>query len=1060
MSLRAVVEFIVHFERFRNVDLFRQGCYRIKARLATELTLVKAIPTACLELLSSTDGKEQGSYASQQLPPSAIIDDDQSVQTRSFLIRYIDEEVDIAEAGHFRLELETNENLEFESVILEVQLVFASIKGKERMEFAPEEFELVSTRQYRLSGVASDFHHFVPVIFDDMHLASVNTTVHAVLLDFCFRPKRSTKADNAPFASPAPSAARQSPARQSPLSFASLLYSNSMPIQIPSVIRDGAYVQQAIELHRTGLMALKSAYDGLSRSLCDILDVLVAAGERVDVDVPALRLPPRWNDAMGLGDAAGDAVSSSAATSAPTHTTSASAPISEALLAAARLSPPEDALRRASRSPTKRRLFGSAPMRTPATPLRDSDGAAAAIVSTGAFHVVAASPRAAAPGRVGMSTANRRRSISASQVLSTNVAEVIRATQSDEALSESDSRLSDLSDHSSEACGVLAPDEFVNDGQSGPVADAHERAEREHEAPARRGSVPFIVVETATPADPTGLPAVPRPAVDQAQQAEAAPGIDKGIVQPETRPKRAHTAPEGMTVIIPQGQTPSAAAIDVPAIAPRVLSMTSSVLTAPPSARPPRDPSLAGRAIQPDTVELHLNPIHRRRSVSGSTPASPASADKQQGSKLTRPLHEIELRLLPVALAEDFHVVAEQIFILWHMFLKWFERGSRKLCSLLRPEHETQYTKLWKRSVLTETFPITSRNQVVPDDQRMSDRAAALRKLWRTRSFVPLLVDDLGLNIAPELVPIIFEQRYTLQLRAPTTADTVRSMESVLAAQLTPPPLPQRPGSDAHVFVFVHGFQGNSYDLRLFKAFIAMLNPRAQLLASTVNEDGTLGNIADMGHALAQEVVQFVSDLSSSVARISFVAHSMGAVITRAALADSLMAPYLPKLFTFVSMSGPHCGTLYSHNRVVDSGMRFMKSWKNAFSLTQLMLEDGPTVDQCYLYKLSEKPGLELFTNVLLLSSAQDRYVPYHSARIEVSRDALSDSKRGKLYVKMVENLLRPLDGVNFARFDISFPPAVGKRLDSAIGRAAHISFLDNSTFARLFVNHYRQYFM
>jgi len=148
-------------------------------------------------------------------------------------------------------------------VILELELIFASIKGKtyvphwrvllnytngrvSEMVFSPDEFETVSTSRYRLAGegVAGDFHHFIPVIFDELHLCEVNTTVHAVLIDFCFRPKRypaivcvcvnvnhvnrSSKKENAPFAT---SKSRPSSGKLSPLSFAAFLYSSS---EVPS----------------------------------------------------------------------------------------------------------------------------------------------------------------------------------------------------------------------------------------------------------------------------------------------------------------------------------------------------------------------------------------------------------------------------------------------------------------------------------------------------------------------------------------------------------------------------------------------------------------------------------------------------------------------------------------------------------------------------------------------------------------------------------------------------------------------------------------------------------
>jgi hypothetical protein len=42
--------------------------------------------------------------------------------------------------------------------------------------------------------------------------------------------------------------------------------------------------------------------------------------------------------------------------------------------------------------------------------------------------------------------------------------------------------------------------------------------------------------------------------------------------------------------------------------------------------------------------------------------------------------------------------------------------------------------------------------------------------------------------------------------------------------------------------------------------------------------------------------------------------------------------------------------------------------------------------------------GLEFFKNILLVASPQDRYVPFHSARIEVCKPALKDTVYGLLF--------------------------------------------------------------
>lgn len=42
--------------------------------------------------------------------------------------------------------------------------------------------------------------------------------------------------------------------------------------------------------------------------------------------------------------------------------------------------------------------------------------------------------------------------------------------------------------------------------------------------------------------------------------------------------------------------------------------------------------------------------------------------------------------------------------------------------------------------------------------------------------------------------------------------------------------------------------------------------------------------------------------------------------------------------------------------------------------------------------------GLEFFKNILLVASPQDRYVPFHSARIELCKAALKDTSYGLLF--------------------------------------------------------------
>jgi hypothetical protein len=59
-------------------------------------------------------------------------------------------------------------------------------------------------------------------------------------------------------------------------------------------------------------------------------------------------------------------------------------------------------------------------------------------------------------------------------------------------------------------------------------------------------------------------------------------------------------------------------------------------------------------------------------------------------------------------------------------------------------------------------------------------------------------------------------------------------------------------------------------------------------------------------------------------------------------------------------------------------------------------------LDQCHVVVT----GLGYFQNVILLSSQEDGFVPFHSARIELSQTALEDRKMGPACAAMANNII------------------------------------------------------
>lgn len=211
---------------------------------------------------------------------------------------------------------------------------------------------------------------------------------------------------------------------------------------------------------------------------------------------------------------------------------------------------------------------------------------------------------------------------------------------------------------------------------------------------------------------------------------------------------------------------------------------------------------------------------------------------------------------------------------------------------------------------------------------------------------------------------------------------------------------PFSPGG-LHLIICVHGLDGNSADLRLVRTYLELGLPGAHLefLMSERNQGDTFSNFETMTDRLVAEILCHIEVCGLNPTKISFVAHSLGTIIVRSALARRQMKPLLSKLHTFLSLSGPHLGTLYNNSGLVNAGLWVMQKWKKSGSLQQLCFRDSSDLRQCFLYRLSQRSTLHHFKNILLCGSSQDRYVPPHSARLELCKASLKDtSTMGVVY--------------------------------------------------------------
>ncbi|XP_024983059.1 protein FAM135B-like isoform X2 [Cynara cardunculus var. scolymus] len=439
-----------------------------------------------------------------------------------------------------------------------------------------------------------------------------------------------------------------------------------------------------------------------------------------------------------------------------------------------------------------------------------------------------------------------------------------------------------------------------------------------------------------------------------------------------------------------------------------------------------------------------------------------------------------------------FHSLGDQMHYLWNTFLNFHRANKTKVLEHLRNSWAIDRRAEWSiwmvyskvemphqstRSEIDDSLyhGLRGKLPVLRKITEDSSQAAAMRAELHRRSIAQMRINnrsiqDLHIFGDPSRIPIIIVERVVnAPLHSPSGNSYFRNMDPKDTNGMLPEidssfSGNQQKGRVLKIAVFVHGFQGHHLDLRLVRNQWLLIDPKIEFLMSEVNEDKTSEDFRDMGLRLAQEVIVFVKKKMDKASRsgglknvkLSFVGHSIGNVIIRTALAESIMEPYHRYLNTYISVSGPHLGYLYSSNSLFNSGLWLLKKLKNTRCIHQLTFTDDIDLENTFFYKLSKQKTLESFKNIILLSSPQDGYVPYHSARMEMCQASSADySKKGKLFLEMLNNCLDQIRSPSsaqrtFMRCDVNFDTSLqGRNLNTMIGRAAHIEFLESDIFAK-----------
>lgn len=120
MSFKGTVEIFVHFNQFKNIDLYHQGVYQLKCYLYQDNPPQQGQPYMSVEEKKLINlFKPNHEFTIQ---PSRIFDT--FFFSKAFIVKYCEQQIDLNEGCVFRIELDAYPTMEQHNIYLIVELLF------------------------------------------------------------------------------------------------------------------------------------------------------------------------------------------------------------------------------------------------------------------------------------------------------------------------------------------------------------------------------------------------------------------------------------------------------------------------------------------------------------------------------------------------------------------------------------------------------------------------------------------------------------------------------------------------------------------------------------------------------------------------------------------------------------------------------------------------------------------------------------------------------------------------------------------------------------------------
>jgi len=443
-----------------------------------------------------------------------------------------------------------------------------------------------------------------------------------------------------------------------------------------------------------------------------------------------------------------------------------------------------------------------------------------------------------------------------------------------------------------------------------------------------------------------------------------------------------------------------------------------------------------------------------------------------QVKRLSSGAIDIEIRKM----LAHFHDCYSYIYQLINILVELLHECSDKISLSLREKYRENFRERLMVHFFSSVVKVTNLVETVLETPySKAEMAEVARSKARILDYELMRVEDISFFDKTKLVPIFFEykiekandlktktspyggnRKFGFYLDLPQNSFKMSEKNKGTITQRVSEGKGGNP--KYHLLILVHGYKGCDFDMRVYKNHLMNFFPRSLCMISNINSTAEEAvSILKLGENLAKEVKQYILGVTSKeIDRISFIGHSLGGLVIRAAL--PLLAPFKSKFCTYMSLGSPHLGFIHTKSFLVSTGLKILKAWTSSTILSELDFTDQREPTSRTLFKLSTAEGLDWFNNILLVGSPQDGYCPRDSSHMQVSLEKTSQKDLGEFLRTMSDNLMNKANSVNFTRVDVDIRSNESS-IDWMTGRAPHIMFIDNHMIVLTLFFRYFEYF-